>query len=624
MKEISNIEIDRIQREVLEANDLVWNNRTSPSPDYDPEKLIGDAFEKSYRINYRFGIGRCLLNQGMGAFIIHHDVPGSDKLINEARTIFSELNDAQWVANADLTQAIIKNSTVNAETALYLGLKGMEYYDRQPEHNDFRMACYVIGTIYKDLKKYEEAERYYKRGIAMDQIPNSWSARLYTGVANILNDRGEFEEALSMAQNALRLLKEEKNVIGISRALNDIGAIYYKLKDYNRAIQNIQEALEIRKETKIKHFILGSLIDLANVYADTEKTDEAINCLLEAEPIAIETKHNARLAIIYQQLAGLYKQSGNLEKTLTAYEKLIAVNALISSSEKENKISQTELKLLKEKEEEIERLRNVELKNAYEIIAEKNKEITDSIHYAKRIQNTILSPEEELKKYLGDYFIFFQPKDIVSGDFYWSIVMKRQDGNEDFYLAVCDSTGHGVPGAFMSLLNTNLLNEAIYEKQIEEPHLILNYVRQRLIDSISREGQKDGFDGILIRFCRHSNKLSYAAANNAPVLIRQNEIFELKTDKMPVGYAEKLNSFSLHEVDLKENDAFYFITDGYADQFGGDKGKKFKNKTLNELFLKIATEKSEMQKEILQSTFESWKGNLEQVDDVCVVGLHVK
>ncbi|MBK9190501.1 MAG: tetratricopeptide repeat protein [Crocinitomicaceae bacterium] len=623
MADLSIKDIDQIQREVLEANDLVWNNRTSPSPNYDPEKLIGDALRKSEKINYRFGVARCLLNQGMGAFIVNHDVPGSDRLINEARTVFSELNDAQWVANADLTQAIIKNSTVNAETALYLGLKGMEYYDRQPEHNDFRMACYVIGTIYKDLKKHEEAEKYYKRGIAEDLVPNSWSARLYTGVANILNDRGEYNEALSMAQNGLRLLKIEKNVIGISRALNDIGAIYYKLKEYDLAIKNITEALEIRKETKIKHFILGSLIDLANVYADSNKTELALGCLLEAEPVAIETKHNGRLAAVYQQMATMYKALGEIEKALVTYEKLLAVNALISASEKENKISQTELKLVKEKEEEIERLRNVELKNAYEVIAEKNKEITDSIHYAKRIQNTILSPDDELKKYLGEYFIFFQPKDIVSGDFYWSMVMKRPYGNEDFYLAVCDSTGHGVPGAFMSLLNTNLLNEAIYEKQIEEPNLILNYVRQRLIDSISKEGQKDGFDGILIRYCRHSKKIAYAAANNVPVLVRKNELTELKADKMPVGFGEKKDSFTLHEMDVIPGDHLYLFTDGYADQFGGEKGKKFKYRSLHELICKNASLPVHAQKENLAVVFENWKGSLEQVDDVCILGFRV-
>ena len=295
----------------------------------------------------------------------------------------------------------------------------------------------------------------------------------------------------------------------------------------------------------------------------------------------------------------------------------------ISQQEKELKISQAESQLIKEKEEEIERLRNVELKHAYDLIAEKNKEITDSIHYANRIQKTILAPDSERNKFLGDHFVYFQPKDIVSGDFYWSIVMERENGKKEFYLAVCDSTGHGVPGAFMSLLNTNYLNEALYEKQIPEPHLVFNYVRQRLIESISKEGQKDGFDGILARIDLEAKTIEYAAANNAPILVRNGTFQELPTDKMPVGFGEKLHSFSANKIALQPGDAVYLYTDGYADQFGGPNGKKFKYKQLNDLLTANSSKPVNEQLNLLQSTFESWKGSLEQVDDVCVIGIRV-
>jgi serine phosphatase RsbU (regulator of sigma subunit) len=228
------------------------------------------------------------------------------------------------------------------------------------------------------------------------------------------------------------------------------------------------KALKIRKENKVKHFVLGSLIDIANIYFEINQPEKALEFYLEAEPLAIETNHLGRLSTVLRRSADSYKQLGDLFKAVETFEKLIDVTNTLNQQEKEAKISQSENKLLKEREDEIERLRNVELKHAYDLIAEKNKEITDSIHYANRIQKTILAPETELKKYLENYFVFFQPKDIVSGDFYWSIEMRRQNNEHDFYLAVCDSTGHGVPGAFMSLLNTNYLNEAIYEKQITE------------------------------------------------------------------------------------------------------------------------------------------------------------
>lgn len=623
-------EIEKIRKEIDEANDFVWNYRASPKPGYEPEKMIAVAYQNSLKITYRFGEGRCLLNMAMGAFILHHDYPLSEKYINESILIFQELDDPKWQSNAYLTQAIIKNSTGNPESALYLGLKGIEYYMNKVHDNDYTMACYVIGTIYKDLKKSKEAERFYKMGIQSDKEYNAWNARVYTGLSNILSDRGDFEQALIMGKKGLELLKGEDNQIGVSRALNDIGAIYYKLKNYDTALIYLFEALQIRKDNNFKHFILGSLIDIANIYFDTAQYEKALQYYLDAAPLAIETNHFGRLSLVYRRTADIYKKLNDLSKAVETFEKLIDVNNSLNQQEKEAKISQSENKLLKEREDEIERLRNVELKQAYDMIAEKNKEITDSIHYANRIQKTILAPEPDLQKFLGDHFVFFQPKDIVSGDFYWSVVMNRQNGEQDFYLAVCDSTGHGVPGAFMSLLNTNYLNEAICEKQISEPHLILNYVRERLIESISKEGQKDGFDGILARINLKEKRIDYAAANNAPVLIRNGTIHPLSADKMAVGYAEKIQPFALRQIALEAGDSLYFYTDGYADQFGSDNestgkpgGKKFKSKRLNEMLIEISTLPASEQAQKLKTVFDSWQGSFEQVDDVCVIGVRL-
>ena len=181
----------------------------------------------------------------------------------------------------------------------------------------------------------------------------------------------------------------------------------------------------------------------------------------------------------------------------------------------------------------------------------------------------------------------------------------------------------------MSLLNINFLNEAINEKGIEKPNEVFNFVRQRLIENISKEGQKDGFDGILlcIQTLPSSGeqesevKLTYSAAHNAPLLIRSNEIKELPTDKMPVGIGEKTESFTLFEIELKANDMLYLYTDGFADQFGGPKGKKFKYTQLNELLLSIKALPLSQQKQMLENSFTSWKGELEQVDDVCLIGI---
>jgi serine phosphatase RsbU (regulator of sigma subunit) len=263
--------------------------------------------------------------------------------------------------------------------------------------------------------------------------------------------------------------------------------------------------------------------------------------------------------------------------------------------------------------------RTSEIEQQKTLIEEKQKEIVDSINYARRIQYALLAHEDFLKQELPEHFVFFHPKDIVSGDFYWATVSE-----ERVYLAVCDSTGHGVPGAFMSLLSIGFLTEAINEKKIINPNEVFNFVRKRLIENISREGQKDGFDGILICIDKGRKRLTYAAANNVPVLVREGVMLELKSDRMPVGVHERSEPFQNFEVEIMAGDILYLYTDGYADQFGGPRGKKFKYRPMNQLLLDISTKSFTEQKETLSKRFEDWKGPLEQIDDVCVLGLRLK
>jgi|GEM_PF-3526658 len=251
-------------------------------------------------------------------------------------------------------------------------------------------------------------------------------------------------------------------------------------------------------------------------------------------------------------------------------------------------------------------------------IQEKSKEITDSINYAKRIQHTMLARHELLSKNLSDHFILFKPKDIVSGDFYWATAKAGK-----FYLAACDSTGHGVPGAFMSLLNVSFLNEAINERNILLPNEICGYVRNRLIESISQDGGQDGMDGALVCIDTENKKLSFAAAHNAPILIRKNAVIEFEADKMPVGKGERVDNFRLHTIDVESGDLFYLYTDGYTDQFGGPKGKKFKYRQMKALLQSICNQSLAEQKKILDAVISNWKGELEQTDDMLIIGFKI-
>jgi serine phosphatase RsbU (regulator of sigma subunit) len=218
----------------------------------------------------------------------------------------------------------------------------------------------------------------------------------------------------------------------------------------------------------------------------------------------------------------------------------------------------------------------------------------------------------------------FQPKDIVSGDFYWATKKENR-----FYLAVCDSTGHGVPGAFMSVLNATFLTEAINEKNISEPHQILNHVRKRLVESIGLDGAQDGMDCTLLCIDKSTNQITYSAAYHKPILMLNNKLIELEGDKIPVGKSDKMETFTLRTLPISldnkrdSNGILYLFTDGYADQFGGPKGKKFSKKKFKELLLSIQHLPMNEQREALYNAHIQWRGNNEQVDDICVIGVRV-
>jgi serine phosphatase RsbU (regulator of sigma subunit)/ligand-binding sensor domain-containing protein len=255
----------------------------------------------------------------------------------------------------------------------------------------------------------------------------------------------------------------------------------------------------------------------------------------------------------------------------------------------------------------------------------KNKEIVDSINYAQRIQRSLLASDHLLQKNLKNYFVFFQPKDIVSGDFYWGAELD----NQQFVLVTADSTGHGVPGAIMSMLNISCLNEAIEGQKLKQPAEILNYTRKKIIQHLSNDGSeaggKDGMDCSLISFDLNHLKMSYSAANNPIWVIRDATIIELKPDKMPVGKHDRdSESFTQNTIELKYNDVIYTLTDGMPDQFGGPKGKKFMYKQLKELLVSISHLPMAEQKQKLQSEFTLWKSEMEQVDDVLLIGVKIE
>ncbi len=601
-----------------EINTKIWQFRGAPQGDFDAISIGRDALERAKKINYTFGIGLGTLNLGMGTFILDNNFPLAIQQMNNALDVFKDLDDKKWVANTLLTIALINNTSGKTDDALYHALRGIAYFENNNEEVfDKIMSYYIVGTIFSDLKKYDEAEKNYKAGITDPAVTvRTWSGRIYIGLASVYAIQEKYNDAIIMNLKGLELLKQENNTIGESRALNDLGIIYKKLKQYDKAHKFLQEALQIRENHRITRFAVSSYIELSSLHTEMGDYDKALEYLDKAEKTAIEINFRVKLAQVYQDAGDIYKLKSDFKQALFHYEKLLKLNDELHKKDTETKIKSLTDELRKEKEAEIERIKNVELKAAYDIIELKNKEILDSINYAKRIQYVLLANNDLLNANLPEHFVLFKPKDIVSGDFYWAT---KKDDN--FYLAVCDSTGHGVPGAFMSLLNMSFLNEAINEKNILQPNEVLNHVRSRLISHM--DGGRDGMDAILIRFNKKTNSLTYSAANNMPLIVRDNKLIELPFDKMPVGKGETSEEFKNYTFDLKKGDNLYLYTDGYADQFGGPNGKKFKYRALNELLLVNSKEIAVTQSQLLDKLFLDWKGELEQVDDVCVIGIKI-
>lgn len=256
------------------------------------------------------------------------------------------------------------------------------------------------------------------------------------------------------------------------------------------------------------------------------------------------------------------------------------------------------------------------------VLEEKNKEITDSINYAKSIQKALIPSEEEFNSHFNDSFVLLKPKDIVSGDFYWVY----ETDNIVFY-ATADCTGHGVPGGFMTMLGLSFLNDIIEVKNIQDPAEVLNLLREKIVAALKQSGNigenKDGMDINLCRLDRQKKELTYAAAHNDLYIIRNNDLMEYKADKQPCGFYHENKPFTAHTIQLQDNDCIYTFTDGFADQFGGHNGKKFRYKQFEELLLKNAQLPFAEQKQILKTTIDRWRGALEQVDDILVIGVKI-
>jgi len=507
-----------------------------------------------------------------------------------------------------------------------------------------------LGILARNQGKYDEASSYYFKAIELckEMRSNRTMMQTYNNLGYISELKGNMVEAMEYYNNSLQLALQLKDKFQEEIVAGNIGSIYQRAKDYTIAEKYFLQALKIAEEIddiegkvtmyeglasineRLKRY--EKCLDYWGKHIEVKKVYDRSNNELERkrEQIKYEYEKDKIALIKEQEKHDLVATAERKKQIIIIYAVsigFIIVAILLGFIYKRFKITNKQ---------------KVIIENQKKLVEEKQKEILDSISYAKRIQDSLLDNFDSVNKFFSGSFVLNKPKDIVSGDFYWltkKITTEKINSDESmlrelFFIAVCDSTGHGVPGGFMSLLNTAYLSEAINEKNIFEPDKILDYVRNRLVNTISKNDQKDGFDGVLLCFEKkfHYQKktltktdmqLTYASAHNAPLIISKNNLTELRTDKMPVGYWDKSQNFTLFTHPVAENDVIYAFTDGYADQFGGEKGKKFMYKQLYDLLLINSNLSMQEQKEILDQKFTEWKRDLEQIDDVLIVGIKV-
>ena len=522
-------------------------------------------------------------------------------------------------------------------------------------------ACYVsLGNCYGMQSQMDAALTYYKKALDLCFKIKATKkiAAIYGNIGNVLYQKSDankayYDSALIYYNRAYKQHVLNKDTDLMISSLNNMSLVNGDKHDYATARQQLLESkklIDIKGDLDAKTNYYTSIArvfsyegkkDIADVYLDSaEQLAKQVGSIDRLADVYVTKSDNAQEQKDYKRAYEYYVKYKDIKDSLVNAANFAQAVDFQNQYERERKQRELDKLQLRDKNQKIiitaivlfflalvvfafiiyRRLQ--ENRKQKDVIEQQRNEMLDSIHYAKRIQTALLASENLLKQNLPDHFIFYKPKDIVSGDFYWA-----SKTNNSFIFCLGDCTGHGVPGDFMSLLNISKLNEVINDKKITQPDLALNEVRSEIIHALNPNGNeetKDGMDCALCSFDFEKRVMQYAAANNPLLIIRNKEFVFLQADRMPVGKSPKdTMSFTLQTIPLQKNDLVYLITDGYIDQFGGTKGKKFKYKQLQETLLLLSDLPLQEQRNRLDKKFEEWRGSLEQVDDVAIVGIKI-
>ena len=658
---------------------IAWDGYLFSQPDstyYFAGLLYGLADE----IGSKKWMAIALTTQGV-SFYLRADYAKAMDYLTRSLKIKVELGDKKGIASSLGNIGIVCQKQGDYAKSIDYSTRCLKIQEELGDKKGIANSLNNIGVIYKIQDDYAKAIDQYTRSLKIREELGDKKGIAYSlnNIGGIYQEQGDYVKALDYYTRSLKISEELGDKKGIAASLSSIGIINQSHGDYVKALKHYTKSLKIREELGDKNGIAISLTNIGNTYYDQGDFAKALKKSTKALSIAQEIGGVDRIRSASKNLWKIHKKMGKHSQALEMHELYIEMSDSIQSLENKEAIIQQEFKYKYEKEQALADAKHqeqmalsAEREKRQQLIAysaggglvmvllfaffilnrlqvtrrqkkvieeqkqvveeqkqvveeqkqkveEQKKDITDSIRYAENIQKALLPAEEDLSL-LPEGFVLFQPKDIVSGDFYW-----MQQDQDKVYFAACDCTGHGVPGAFMSMIGSSLLDEAVVEKGITQPNEIFFEVRKGFINALKQTEeagtQKDGMDASLIAWDKKST-LEVAAAYSPVLIIRKGEIQELKPDRQPVGFhTGEQKPFTHHEVKLEKGDTGYLFSDGYPDQFGGKKDKKFMMKNFKKLLLSIQDKTMNEQKTVLETTMAEWKGDTEQVDDILVMGV---
>ncbi|HUX96465.1 MAG TPA: tetratricopeptide repeat protein [Bacteroidales bacterium] len=607
------------QTKIDELNNELWNKRFS-----DSQKVAAEALKnlaRAEKIEYERGIAYSKLTFAACNFLQSKNDIAIKFLTDVFRWFEENMNEPGYV-RALLLKGNIFESFGEYEKTLKLWLEAYNVSRDIPDRESEGESCNQLGLIYSRLCNFSKSIEYFEKGLQIREELGDEN-----GVASSLNRIGmvlrqikKYDESLEYYFRSLEIRKKNNQLSAIPWTLLGIASTYEEQNKYPEALDYYEQGMKGSDKRCTLQCIMGS----GRIYSKTSNSDRAQERLEESLLMAQELSAISLVADAYSGLATHYESTGDSANALKYLKLYYKIRESVQSDEAQNKLRNIEIAHAVEKseqEKEIFRLRNVELKEAYDIIEENNREITASINYASRIQRAMLPEPEEIEGLYDNYFILFKPKDIVSGDFYWFTNVDNK------LVAVAgDCTGHGVPGALMSMLGISFLEEIVNNREITESGKILDELRKEVQKALRQKGsKKEAKDGMDISLCvidKSKNILQFSGAYNNLYLIRDNELIEYRADRMPIAVFDMTEEvFKTNIIDIKKGDLLYMFSDGYADQFGGPNFKKYKNASLKSLLLSIHKFSMRKQQQNLEDNFLSWKGINHQTDDVLIIGL---